>query len=86
MVQQDRIGAKGFTHTDFNTGDKVCHGLHHLTPTGADLHAQVVVLRSSGNKTVAEVESVSPGWVKVKLDEVGSWKSVPEQEIYRLIP
>ena len=53
--------------------------------TGAEFRTQVVVLRSSGAKTLAEVESVSPGWVKVKLDEVGSWKSVPEEEIYRLV-
>ena len=27
LVQQERIGEKGYKHTDFKIGDKVCHDL-----------------------------------------------------------
>jgi hypothetical protein len=31
LVQHVNVGKKGFKHTDFNAGDKVCHGLLLLT-------------------------------------------------------
>ncbi len=42
--------------------------------------------RSSGARTVAEVESTRPGWVRVRIDDAGSWKEVDERDVCRLIP
>ncbi len=42
--------------------------------------------RSSGARTVAEVESTRPGWVQVRVDNAGLYKEVDERDVCRLIP
>ncbi len=57
-----------------------------LCPRYADPSSQVVVTRTCGAKTLAEVLSVSPGFVKVKVNEAGLLKKMPESEVYRFDP
>mmetsp|Transcript_15961 Transcript_15961/g.33941 ORF Transcript_15961/g.33941 Transcript_15961/m.33941 type:complete len:97 (+) Transcript_15961:725-1015(+) len=60
-------------------------GSNGFKHTDFKLGDKVVVSRTSGNLTVAEVLSVRPGWVYVKVDSTGNQKEVDEKEICRLM-